>query len=256
MARTKHSRGFETDHNALRKAAEKFFPTETTATANRLTIYRQQHTIYGMKQAFYGKTDSVTITTIKIKESLLEFTSNVRISHHSKTPARSPHNTTPKKSLHCRFQTTATKPLHCSITINSLFLSVSSSGNSGGSGSSGTSAWAVTSVIEAVVLAVGVAVVVVVVVEAVVVMMMVTMVTAMLVVVVVVDVAAVVVVAAVVALAAWATAAAATSVTFLADGCDSGGGVAVVFWGVFGDGHGASECDKGEEPDDEEFSHG
>jgi len=209
-----------------------------------------------MEHTFYGKTDSVTITTIKTKESLLEFTSNVRIYHHSKTPARSPYNTTPKKSLHCRFHTSATKPLHCSITINSLFLSVSSSGNSGGSSSSGTSAWAVTSVIEAVVLAVGVAVVVVVVVEAMVVMMMVTMVTAVLVVVVVVDVAAVVVVAAVVALAAWAAAAAATSVTFLADGCDSGGGVAVVFGCVFWDGHGASECNEGEEPDDEELSHG
>jgi len=209
-----------------------------------------------MKHTFYGKTDSVTITTIETKESLLEFTSNVRIYHHSKTPARSPRNTTPKKSLHCRFNTSATKPLNCSITINSLFLSVSSSGNSGGS-SSGTSAWAVTSVIEAVVLAVGVAVVVVVVVEAVVVMMVVTVVTAVLVVVVMVDVTAVVVVAAVVAFAAWATAAAATSVTFLADGCDCrGGGVAVVFGGVFWDGHGASECDEGEEPDNEELSHG
>jgi len=236
-------------------------PPKHTATANRLTIYRQQHTIYGMKHAFYGKTDSVTITTIKTKESLLEFSSNVRIYHHSKTPARSPDNTTPKKSLHCRFQTSATKPLRCSITINSLFLSVSSSGNSGGSSSSGTSAWAVTSVIEAVVLAVGVAVVVVVVVEAVVVVVVMTVVTAVLVVVVVVDVAAVVVVAAVVALAAWAAAATAGSVTFLSDfgvaGDRNGGGVTVVLGCcVVGDGHGAGECHEGEEPNYEKLCHG
>jgi len=235
-------------------------PPKHTATAKRLTIYRQQHTIYGMKHAFYGKTDSVTITTIKTKESLLEFISSVRIYHHSKTPARSPHNTTPKKSFHWKFHTSAAKPLHCSITVNSLFLSVSSSGNSGGSSSSGTSAWAVTSVVEAVVLAVGVAVVVVVVVEAVVVMMMVTMVTAMLVVVVVVDVATVVVVAAVVALAAWATAAAAGSVTFVtnlsAAGDSNGGGVTVVFRCVVWNGHGAGESHKGKEPDYEKLGHG
>jgi len=208
-----------------------------------------------MKHTIYGKTHSVAITTIRTKESLLEFTPNVPIHHHSKTPARNPNNTIAKKSLHRRYHASAAEPLPSnSITMASLLLSVSGSSNSGGSG---TSTWAVASVVEAMVLAVGVAVVVVVVVEAVVVMMVVTVVTTVLVVVVVVDVTAVVVVAAVVALAAWATAAAATSVTFLADGCDCrGGGIAVVFGGVFWDGHGASECDEGEEPDNEELSHG